>query len=200
MKEDYFSGGFENAPAQCASVFRAVLMAMARPGTLHEISYKIRPPALLSPTTAAVVLTLADQDTPLWLSPALTNRQVESYIKFHTGAPLVGEQSSSTFAVFKSTQRPELSTFSVGTAEYPDKSATLILQIDEKAAPTTVSMQGPGIEHDLTVSLPGLDQDFWHFVQTNHQLYPRGLDFLFCLSDGIIACPRTSKITIEGEQ
>ena len=200
MTSDFFSGGFENAPAQCASVFRAVLMATARPGKEYEIPYKLRPPSLLSSTTAAVVLSLVDQDTPLWLAPALTNRHVNSYLKFHTQAPLVEDQASSTFGVFPSTQRPGLSDFSVGTIEYPDRSATLILQIDETAAPTTVCMEGPGIEHRLTLSLPGLDKDFWRFVQTNHQLYPRGLDFLFCLSDGIVACPRSSKVTIEGDQ
>ncbi len=199
MTDDCLSGGFENAPAQCASVFRAVLMATARPGTLHEIPYKLHPPAPLSSTTAAVVLTLADQDTPLWLAPALTDRKVETYLKFHTGASLATEQVSSTFAVFPSTQRPDLSIFPVGSDEYPDRSATVILQIDETSAPTTVFLEGPGLEKKLTLSLPGLDKEFWQFVQNNHHLYPRGLDFLFCLSDGIIACPRSSRVTIEGD-
>ncbi len=200
MTEEFLSGGFENAPAQCASVFRAILMATARPGTMHEIAYKLHPPSLLSSTTAAVILTLADQDTPLWLAPALTDRKVKSYLKFHTGASLTSEQTSTTFAVFPSTQRPDLSIFPVGSDEYPDRSATVILQIDKTSAPTTVFLEGPGIEKKLTLSLPGLDKEFWQFVQNNHQIYPRGLDFLFCLSNAIVACPRSSKVTLQGEQ
>jgi len=197
--DDYLSGGFENAPAQCASVFRAILMATARPGTLHKITYRLAPPALLSPITAAVVLTLADQDTPLWLSSELSDEDVKTYVKFHTGAPLVKETASSTYAVCTSTQRPDLSCLPIGTAEYPDRSATLILQINEDLAPTQVILEGPGIEHKQSVSLPGLDTEFWQFVQKNHQLFPCGLDFLFCLSSGVVACPRTSKVTIEGD-
>ena len=62
-----------------------VLDAMARPGQVHEVGKAIDPPAPLCAAAASVLLTLVDNETPLWLDPAAA--EARSWIAFHTGAP-----------------------------------------------------------------------------------------------------------------
>ena len=199
MMDDFHTGGFDDASLQSAAVFRAILDAVSRPGTMQKIPCDLKPPAPLSAASAAVLLTLSDQETSLWLAPSILNHGVKNYLKFHTGAPLVETPASVAFGFFPSTEIPDLSGFSTGTDEYPDTSTTIIIQIDGDEPPVDVVFNGPGIETKTDVSIPGLSLDFWRFVKRNHDLFPRGLDFLFCLPDAIAACPRSTSVTIKGD-
>ena len=67
MQADTLDGGFADPATDAAHAFRAVMEAMARPGTLREIT-GATPPAPLSPAAGAAILTLCDTDTPLHLA------------------------------------------------------------------------------------------------------------------------------------
>ncbi len=71
--------------------FRAVLDAMARPGTVHTPGTPAEPPAPLHRATAAALLTLVDVDTPLWLDDEAA--AAADWIAFHCGAPLCAHGS-----------------------------------------------------------------------------------------------------------
>ena len=58
--------GFEDPVRDAQVTFRAVLDAMARPGRLHHAGQNLTAPAPLDRATAAVLLTLIDNETPLW--------------------------------------------------------------------------------------------------------------------------------------
>ncbi len=71
-------GGFASASEDSARIFRSALNAMARPGQIEAVS-GIAPPSPLSAAAGALLLTLADHETPVflagdplttWLSPA----------------------------------------------------------------------------------------------------------------------------------
>ena len=47
MTAHLLSGGFADPPADAAHAFRAIMQAMARPGTIHDVT-GARPPAPLS--------------------------------------------------------------------------------------------------------------------------------------------------------
>lgn len=190
-------GGFDDVSTESAGIFRAVLDAISRPGTMQNQSVSLAPPAPLLPTCAAVILTLVDNDTPLWIAPELMGDNVSQYLKFHTGAVLVEKAADAAFAVFSAGHIPDLSQFQLGTAEYPDRSATMIIQIDGHGEAAPVSLAGPGIKHKQEFSVPGLDEAFWRKVRNNNSRFPLGLDFVFCLQQGIAACPRSSAVMIE---
>ena len=59
--------GFAEPVGEAQATFRAVLDAMARPGKLHQAGERLAAPVPLDPATAALLLTLADNETPLWL-------------------------------------------------------------------------------------------------------------------------------------
>ena len=89
MQAQTLSGGFADPAIASAAVFRQVMEAMARPGTIHTVT-GAAPPAPLSPATGAILLTLCDPDTPVHLAGALDCDAVQAWVAFHTGAPVVG--------------------------------------------------------------------------------------------------------------
>jgi alpha-D-ribose 1-methylphosphonate 5-triphosphate synthase subunit PhnH len=77
--------GFADPVMDAQLCFRSVLDAMARPGQVHAVQ-GVSPPAPLCVAAGAVLLTLADHETPLWLDPGAA--RATAWIAFHTGAPV----------------------------------------------------------------------------------------------------------------
>ena len=65
-----YDGGLSDPVRGSQLVFRLVMDAMARPGTVHRVPALTRPPKPLSPVAGAAISTLADADTPVWLDPS----------------------------------------------------------------------------------------------------------------------------------
>lgn len=186
MQADALSGGFSDPAVQSAHAFRSVMEAMARPGTLQEIS-GAEPPAPLSPAAGAVLLTLCDTETPVYFSGALECDNVRSWLAFHTGAPLSGP-SDCMFAVGAWDDLTPLSVYPIGSSEYPDRSATLIVECSELSA-SGAALSGPGIKDSASLSLPEIPA-----FQANSALFPLGLDFFFTCGSRLAALPRSTKV------
>lgn len=186
MQADTLSGGFDVPAIAAAHAFRSVMTAMARPGTLMTID-GARPPAPLSAAAGAVLLTLCDTDTPVYLAGAIDCADVRGWLAFHTGAPLVGP-SHAMFAVGTWPDLAPLSAFPIGTSEYPDRSATLIVDCPDLAE-TGMTLSGPGIRSTASLSLPETAA-----FQANTLLFPLGLDFIFTSGNRLAALPRTTEV------
>jgi alpha-D-ribose 1-methylphosphonate 5-triphosphate synthase subunit PhnH len=89
------TAGFAEPVMDAQRSFRAVLDAMARPGTIRRVGGVV-PPAPLDAATAAVLLTLADNETPIWLDQAAA--QCRDWLAFHCGV-VFAEPGAATFAV-----------------------------------------------------------------------------------------------------
>ncbi len=187
MQANTLSGGFADPAIGSAHAFRSVMEAMARPGTIQNID-GATPPAPLSPATGAVLLTLCDTETPVYLASDVNCAAVKAWLSFHTGAPLVGP-SHCMFAVGTWDALAPLSTYPIGTSEYPDRSATLIVECPELAA-SGATMTGPGIKEQAALSLPEVEA-----FRSNRMLFPLGLDFIFTSGDRIAALPRTTHVS-----
>jgi len=186
MQVHALEGGFSDAPVEASHAFRAVMTAMARPGEIVKLQ-GAQPPAPLSPAAGAVVLTLCDPDTPVFLGAAYDTQPLRDWITFHTGAPVV-EAAHAMFAIGAWDDLP-LDAFAVGTAEYPDRSATLIVELD-RLNNTGATLRGPGIKEAAALSLPDTDV-FAH----NVQLFPLGLDFIFTCGARLAALPRSTRVS-----
>ncbi len=187
MQSEALIGGFKDPAIQSAHAFRSVMEAMARPGTVQEISGAV-PPAPMSPAAGAVLLTLCDTETPVYLAGALDCDAVRSWLAFHTGAPLTGP-SHCMFAISAWSDLGPLNAYPIGTSEYPDRSATLIVECPELIA-SGATLTGPGIKDKAALSLPELEA-----FQHNQTLYPLGLDFIFTNSSRLAALPRTTEVS-----
>jgi len=187
MQPETLSGGFSDPAIQSAHAFRSVMEAMARPGSIYEISGAI-PPAPLSKAAGAVLLTLCDTDTPIYLAGSADCDAVRAWLAFHTGAPLVGP-SHCVFALGTWEALNPLTNYSIGTSQYPDRSATLIVEQPDLSQGGAV-LEGPGIKTTASLSLPDVQA-----FQFNSGLFPLGLDFIFTAGERVAALPRSTKVS-----
>jgi alpha-D-ribose 1-methylphosphonate 5-triphosphate synthase subunit PhnH len=186
---DGLDAGFANPVRDAQSCFRAVLDAMARPGRVAQV-IGVAGPGPLDGATAAVLLTLVDHETPLWLDPDAG--QARRWIEFHCGAPIVAEQSACGFALAMAL--PDLGRLSSGTHESPETSATIICQVRSFVAGSVFRLSGPGLREPVRVTIDGLPRDFVSIWRRNHALFPRGIDLILCAGDQLTALPRTVSI------
>lgn len=186
MQTDALNGGFHTPATQSAHAFRAALQVMASPGRIENISGAAAP-APVSEAAAVLLLTLCDHETPLYLAPSHDGPALRDWVAFHIGAPLV-EPARAMFALGSWSALAPLGDFPIGTAEYPDRSATLIVELDALSH-SGARLTGPGIEHQAHLSLPEVAA-----FQANRRTFPLGLDFYFAAGRQLAALPRTTRV------
>ncbi|MGY6635139.1 MAG: phosphonate C-P lyase system protein PhnH [Alkalilacustris sp.] len=182
------SGGFADPAVQAADAFRAVLQAMARPGRIVRVA-GAAPPAPCSPAAGAVLLTLVDGDAPLHLARSHDDADLRDWVRFHTGAALV-QPGEAAFALGDWTALGPLAVYSQGTPEYPDRSATLIVEVQSLEARGT-RLTGPGIRDVAALSLPEPTA-----FAANAARFPLGIDFILTSGDRLAALPRSTRVEV----
>ncbi|GAA0690499.1 phosphonate C-P lyase system protein PhnH [Marinobacterium maritimum] len=187
--------GFADPVQASQQVFRAALKAMSEPGTLMQIDYVEQAPKGLDLSTWQLALSLLDPDTPVWLSPALASSDaVISNLRFHCQCPLVDNPSDADFAIALHSELPLLAELNWGTAEYPDRSTTLMVQVPALSEEAHWTLSGPGIEHTRTLRIAGLSEPFRSDLIRSRQRFPLGIDTFWCCDNRLTALPRTTSI------
>lgn len=186
MNTHTLQGGFADGPIQSAQAFRAILDAMARPGKIVALC-GAAPPAPLSIASGVALLTLTDATTPLHLAGAADCAPVRDWVAFHIGARLVGAEDAA-FALGTWAALQPVSRFAVGQPDYPDRSATLIVEMDHLTN-HGATLTGPGIETATWLSLPETAA-----FRANRSQFPLGFDCLFTCGNRIAGLPRSTKV------
>lgn len=183
--------GFQDAVYEAQTTFRTLLEALAHPGCSCTITSSITPPSRMSPACAAACLTLLDLETQVWLQPGW---EVAPWLQFHTGCRFTRDPQQANFAViWDVTQSPDLQAFNPGTAEYPELSTTLLLQVERLVDGEAVVLQGPGILGERAIA-PQLPAQFWQQWINNHQAYPPGVDVFLFDQTHVMGLPRSADI------
>ncbi|WP_315785900.1 phosphonate C-P lyase system protein PhnH [Bradyrhizobium sp. SZCCHNPS1003] len=193
--------GFADNVLSAQSTFRTVMEAMARPGNVREVEVNVGQPSSLMPGAAAIALTLFDHDTPIWLdAPLAGTPEVGAWLKFHTGAPIVADAALASFALVAEPQAlPDLNSFALGSAEYPDRSTTLILQVPSLSGGPVFKLRGPGIDGTTSFRATVAPADLFERLSINEKLFPRGVDVVLVDGSSIVAIPRTTRLVSAGE-
>jgi alpha-D-ribose 1-methylphosphonate 5-triphosphate synthase subunit PhnH len=189
--------GFSQPVLQSQAAFRAIMNALANPGTVQNL---IVPGAMSGPLTAelaSVALTLADHDTTLWLDDVLrADTAVLDFIGFHAGASIVREPGKANFALATSaTHLPAFDQFNLGTQEYPDRSTTIVLAVAALTGGEELLIRGPGILDDAHIRPVGLPAKFIAQWSENRELFPRGIDLLLVADGQLMGLPRSTRIS-----
>jgi alpha-D-ribose 1-methylphosphonate 5-triphosphate synthase subunit PhnH len=180
--------------------FRKLMDAVARPGQRADFGSAMQPPAGLGLATAAVALTLFDFETPVWLDPALRGGEAETWVRFHCGCPITADPAAAAFAVVTDpAAAPRLDAFNLGDAKYPDRSTTVIVQVEALEGGPPAVLTGPGIKDRAILAPRGLPEGFWRQMQDNHARFQFGVDVLLGAGPALAAVPRSSDIQIEGD-
>lgn len=187
MRADTLSGGFADPATQSARAFRSVMEAMARPGIIRDID-GAEPPKPLSRAAGSVLLTLCDTETPVYLAGDTNCDAVRAWLAFRTGAPLTGP-TDCMFAVGTWEALTPVSDYPIGTSDYPDRSATLIVECPVLTN-AGATLSGPGIQESASLSLPDIQA-----FRNNRALFPLGLDFILASGNRIAALPRSTEVS-----
>lgn len=186
MEAASLEGGFLNTATDAAYAFRSIMEAVARPGAIVTLD-GAAPADPLSLAAGAVLLTLCDTETPLHLAGQTNAPVVRDWVSFHTGAPIAGAQECA-FALGPWDALMPLSKYPIGTPEYPDRSATLIVET-EAISETGALLSGPGIKETARLPLPDVPA-----LQANAARFPLGLNFRFTSGRNLAALPRSVRI------
>jgi len=188
--------GFTRPVFESQGTFRAILEAMSRPGGLVELPVQAEGPRDWSGGMASVVLTLCDMDTPVWLDGKAATDDALRFLRFHCACPLTNEPAKASFAVVMShASMPPLGAFSLGSAEYPEISTTLLLATDFHSGTSgTIGITGPGVDGHGRFPLSWLPAGFVETWRGNGSLFPRGVDVILVGQSHVVGLPRTLKM------
>ena len=192
--------GFADPVMSAQAAFRAILQATSRPGIVCRIGAEVTSPSPLSPAAAAVALTLCDQDTPVWLdAPLCASQDVATWLRFHCGTKIVSDPAGATFAFATNTAAlPPFDNFNLGSADYPDRSTTIVLGVNSFRAGSELMLEGPGIKTRQSFRADPLPGDFASRLTVNRDLFPRGIDLILASAGEIVALPRSVRLVGEG--
>jgi alpha-D-ribose 1-methylphosphonate 5-triphosphate synthase subunit PhnH len=188
---------FADPVFESQAAFRRIMRAMAAPGTIVHSGETLAPPAPLAPAAAAALLTLVDFETPLWIAPSFGNAIAE-YVTFYTGAPLAPSPGTAAFALIDlAADGLRLESFAQGSAEYPDRSTTVIAQGAAFGEGPALRLTGPGIPGEAVFRAAMLPPDFLVQWRANRAGFPLGVDLILAAGSQLACLPRS--LVISGE-
>jgi alpha-D-ribose 1-methylphosphonate 5-triphosphate synthase subunit PhnH len=188
------TAGFGDPVHEAQATFRAVLDAMAEPGRIAVLPLPAEPPpSPLAPAAAALALALCDADTPVWLDAAVAAGDVPAWLRFHCGCRVLEAPAAAAF-VFAADPPPSMDALDAGSDLYPDRSATLIMQVAAFGTGANLRLSGPGIRDTAIVAVAGLPADFVFQRAANHKKYPRGVDCVLVAGSHVLCLPRSTVV------
>lgn len=192
--------GFEDPVHEAQSVFRVCLDALSRPARPQTFDVSLDVPSPMYATSTAILLALADYETTIWLDAAGAARdEIASYLTFHTGARLAEGPDTADFALAVVPQGlPPLTAFHQGEPEYPDRSTTLILQVEELVAAGPV-WEGPGIDGRTAFDARPMPSDWRAQLAKNRAAFPLGVDLILVTPNAVAGLPRSTREVTGGQ-
>ncbi|WP_369789658.1 phosphonate C-P lyase system protein PhnH [Rouxiella sp. WC2420] len=184
---------FQSPVADAQYSFRRILKALSEPGSI--VTLPTMPGfGVLGSASACVLLTLIDQDTPLWIGPQINDEVLRQNLRFHTGAVLTDDPRSVSFALVEgSLDSATLLAFPCGDEMSPELATTVIVQLESLDGGQPLRLRGPGIEQEHIVS-PLLPECVSHYLVNRPHRFPLGLDFMFTCGEQLLALPRTTRV------
>ena len=185
---------FDDPARQSQMVFRAVMTAMSRPGRIEAIATlhaRGSPPRLHGRDRAGAV---RFRDAGLARSSLACGCRRCGMVPVSDGQRrLWSDRTKRRSPLWSTPTRPLSSTVLVlGTEEYPERSTTLVLNVDRLSDEGGFSLIGPGVKGAARLGVhpvrPGLIAERAGLFE----LFPRGVDLIFVCGARIAALPRTT--------
>jgi alpha-D-ribose 1-methylphosphonate 5-triphosphate synthase subunit PhnH len=193
---------------QSQLVFRAVMDALARPGTVHRMPASADaggpPPALLP------LLALADLGTPACV--LADEGEWADVVRALTSAPAAGLAQARLVAALRPVTDDELASLRTGTVRAPEEGALAFLSVagirplpdgwspdrNSSGDGRPLRLSGPGIPGTRDLLVAGLPAGFAAVRRELTRGFPAGADLVLVTPDGDVAgLPRTTLIDEE---
>ncbi|ADU69768.1 phosphonate C-P lyase system protein PhnH [Pantoea sp. At-9b] len=184
---------FNHPVADAQRAFRRILKAMSEPGVMVALPLT-QGWGDLSPAATAVLLTLVDQESALWLDGKVDNELLRNNLRFHTGVPIVSERDA-PFALTHASANPDPAQFAAGDNLSPEKSTTLIVEVPALNGGLTLRLSGPGLRESRAIA-PQLPEAILHYLRERPHPFPQGVDLIFTCGEAMMALPRTTDVEV----
>ncbi|MCF8484982.1 MAG: phosphonate C-P lyase system protein PhnH [Rhodobacteraceae bacterium] len=162
------------------ATFEALMWAMARPGTIHDL------PEGLSD----LILALVDRECKVMVDDPALARLVAT-----TGATLVSASlADHAFCLSADRALAVLTALPGGSALYPDQGATLVLPARLGQGPA-LRLSGPGVDGTCDVRIGGLPDGFLA-ARAARCRYPEGIEIAFVDGRRVMGLPRSTTVKV----
>lgn len=184
--------------------YRKVVNSMSRPGTINSLENECEVLDLgLNINKGVLLLMMMILDREVTYSIECENK--DAYIKEITQltyAKCVNTENADFLFILKdaleSKSYKELEKTKIGTLIDPQKSTTVIYEVEDFDNSNIFELKGPGINEKEEVSIK-LTEELLKIREKKNYEYPLGIDFIFIDSKYRIICiPRTTVISVKG--
>ncbi|MBU0679994.1 MAG: phosphonate C-P lyase system protein PhnH [Proteobacteria bacterium] len=167
-------------------IFRALMDAMARPGSLQDV----RPWLGGAAAWRGVLASLLDNRTSFADCHDLLDRYDWPLFQARR------EQAAAADYLLCQGSRAATMKAKVGTLTSPDQAATIIIQVDNLGqGPDALCLSGPGIKSSRVLPVRGLASS-WPSWREEHLCFPLGIDLILVDQHVLAAIPRTTKLEV----
>ncbi|UQY42815.1 phosphonate C-P lyase system protein PhnH [Mixta hanseatica] len=166
-------------------VLRRILKAMNEAGVTVMLPCAQRW-AGLSPAATALLMTLSEADTPLWLDEQLDTPALRECLRQAGSAPLSHQQPAGLL-LLHSDSNPDL--HAIATV-----GATVILEVPALNGGLTLRLRGPGIQERRAVA-PQLPSKVIEFLR-DWPLNGQGINLMLTCGDMLMVLPRSAQVGV----
>ncbi|WP_342558390.1 phosphonate C-P lyase system protein PhnH [Metasolibacillus sp. FSL K6-0083] len=176
--------------------FRILLNCFARPGTAGKLESSHTVNNLYG-ETVTVCRSLLDGEVSF--QTANEHREINQSLRALTGGQIEPLEQADFIIIPHGAERQQLlkavELAKVGNLIDPQKSATIIMELDEATATIVAQLTGPGIATVENVEL-AVCKEFLALRASKNKEFPLGIDCIFIERSGrVIALPRTTTIS-----
>lgn len=192
--------GLDSSVHEAQQIFRLLMDAMAKPGLVVEVPSDVQF-GEVSAAVTQLLLTLSDNSTPCFLSQRYLNDDhfVENF-RFHCAAPITQTRELADFALISGEEATTFCGFAMGEGSYPDKSASIIIEVDSLESGIECLLTGPGIQTSSSANIKGLSDELLMALISGRGTFPQGVDLYLSSGHQIMAIPRTTRIQLSTEE
>jgi alpha-D-ribose 1-methylphosphonate 5-triphosphate synthase subunit PhnH len=129
--------------------------------------------------------------------------EVTEYLRVNTSSRMAPAGEADFVFLVDSSLLDEVAVAKTGDPEYPELSATLVLQVRELseepvAGCLRVAASGPGVDGVRSFSVAGLETSFLTLLRNANEEFPLGLDLILTCGDAVLSLPRSQHLEWEG--
>lgn len=175
-------------------IFRAVLSALASPGTVVPLPVRDED-APIEGWATAILRTLCDHETRVAIELEAGSAELLRHLQQRVGVVSAPVERAEFFLSAASTCTPEwITRLPRGSLAYPDRGATAILLVDALGiGALRLALRGPGCRPGATLVVQGLPWSVLAARAAAVASYPCGIDMLIVDAAGqVAAIPRST--------
>jgi alpha-D-ribose 1-methylphosphonate 5-triphosphate synthase subunit PhnH len=180
--------------------FRIILDCMARPGKVNNFGkITVHSPDNLHPASALVAFALLNRDVSFYANK--NNSEIAEYFIVNTYSKPSAIKNADFVFINGTDDGKILLETNTGLLEYPEKSATVIIDVDNiydvpKDQTHEIILKGPGVESEKRVYIRNISDHILQSVKEQNAEYPLGIDVILTDSVGNVMCiPRTNNFS-----